>query len=437
MKSGFRFGHACAALCMTGAAAAAPDWQAMLPRERVSLAGLEAAPLTRAELTLAGADGTEHAPNFLALPVRGDGGAQVLLAGGAADGLRWAAGGIVLARREGRFDLDGTAVSLPLGPGRLYASVERRHWGPSPFGSLILDGASRALPAAGWRKTAPEPFASPWFAWLGPWRADLFAGRLSNDIGPGDVKLLGARLEVEPVPGLRLGASRVLQWGGEGRPQTLGSLLRALAGLDNFEDGSDRSVEPGNQLAGVDARWTLPLDSRHRVSVHGQAIGEDEAGHWPSRYLASAGGEIATVLAGGASLRLFGEWADTMAGRAFGRAYPGAAYRHPLYPAGYAQRNEPLGHPAGPDVRLASAGMAWRRGPASLLLMAHRGSAPRRGIDAELRLALPEGLALGLAATQWRGPLGRERGLQLRIELPLDRVRATPAVRSASSAGSS
>jgi hypothetical protein len=393
-----------------------------LPRERVTLGALDAQPVPRAALTLAGAADDARSPNLLGLPLQGRSGARLSLAGGSADGLRWQLGGSLRLQDSQPADLEGSGVSVPLGPGRAYLSVERRHWGPSPFGSLILDGSARALPAVGWRKTSAQPFAWRGLSWMGPWRTDAFAARLSNDAGPGGVKLLGWRLEIEPLRGLVLGGSRVLQWGGQGRTQSFGSLLRGIAGFDNFES-LDRSAEPGNQLAGFDARWTLPWGGPWRFSLHGQAIGEDEAGHLPSLYLASGGGEIATTLADGTALRLIGELADTMAGRAFGDAKPGVAWRHPLYPAGYTQRNGPLAHPVGPDVRLASAGFALQRGPVRVLAMAHRGSEGRRGLGGELRLASDRGLALGLAASHWRDATGRDRSLQLRLEVPLDELR--------------
>lgn len=437
MRRSCRCCPALAALCLAGAARAG---EPALPREQATLAGRDAEPITRAELSLAAAADPGRSPNFLALPLRGRSGVSALVAGGDRQGLRWQFGGTRYEQGGHRADLDGSGASLPIGPGRLYASVERRHWGPSPFGSLILDGGSRPLPAVGWRKTSARAFETPVLAWLGPWRTDVFAGRLSNDVGPRGVKLLGWRLEIEPLRGLELGGSRVLQWGGEGRPQSPGSLLRALAGLDNVEDGADRSAEPGNQLAGFDARWTLPGDGPHRVALYGQVIGEDEAGHWPSRYLAGAGAELATRLERGGALRLFGELADTMAGRAFGQGLPGVAYRHPLYPAGYVQNDEPLAFPAGPDVRMASLGAAARQGPTRVLLMAHRGSGPLRGLAGELRHTFDGGMAIGFALSQWHDGLGRERGLQLHIEIPLEALRApdvTPAARSAWRAGSS
>ena len=420
------------AMALSSTHAAEPAW----PREAATLGARDAEPVVRAEFALAGAADPGRSPNLLGLPLQGRSGAQGRVSGGEADGLRWALGGSVIDAASQRSDLDGTALSLPLGPGRVYASVERRHWGPSPLASLVLDGSARALPAIGWRKTSAETFAWPVLAWTGPWRTDFFAGRTSNDIGPGGVKLLGWRLEIEPMHGLVLGGSRTIQWGGQGRPQNPGSLLRAIAGFDNFE-APNPAAEPGNQLAGFDARWTLPWGGPWRLSLHGQAIGEDEAGHLPSLYLASGGAEIATRLDDGTALRLVGELADTMAGRAFSDGKPGTAYRHPLYPAGYRHRNELLGHPVGPDARMATLGLAAQRGQARVLLMAHRGSEGRRGLAGELRFAFDAGPALALAASQWNDTAGRERGLQLRIEIPLDSLRATPAARSAWPAGSS
>lgn len=403
-----------------GVLAAEPE----LPRETYTLSGRDAEPVARAELILAGAADPGRSPNFLALPLAGRSGAAVLFADGDAQGLRWSLGGSLQDQPGQRADFEGTGLSYPFGPGRLYASVERRHWGPSPFGSLILDGAARALPALGWRKTSGEAFDLPVLKWLGPWRTDLFAGQLSNDVGPSAVKLLGWRVEIEPWRGVVLGGSRVLQWGGAGRPQTLGSLARAILGIDNFEAGTDRSVEPGNQLAGFDARWTLPWGEPLRFTLNGQAIGEDEAGHMPSRYIVSGGGEVAGTLADGTALRVFGELADTQIDRWFrGSGFPGSAYHHSLYPAGYAQRNQPLAYPAGGDVRIASLGLAAQRGTTRLLLMLHRGDEGRRGLAGELRHAFDGGPTLALAATEWHDALGRERGLQVRVEIPLERLR--------------
>jgi hypothetical protein len=159
------------------------------------------------------------------------------------------------ARDDHPWTFDESAISAPLGAGRIYASVERRHWGPSWTGSLILDAAARPVPAIGWRKDDPRPFADAPFSWLGPWRTDLFIGELTQRTGPEHARLIGGRFQFMPLDGLELAISRTMQWGGSGRPESAGSLFRALIGEDNMDSG-DTSSEPGNQLAGYDARYT-------------------------------------------------------------------------------------------------------------------------------------------------------------------------------------
>lgn len=370
------------------------------------------------------------APALLARPVQGDTGVQWLFGGARDGGWRWRFGGLVRERRPFRADLDGSELSVPFGPGRAYASMQRRHWGPAWSGSLVLDGSARAVPAVGWRKTAAVPFQHPWLAWLGPWRGDAFIGQLANSAGQDGVKLVAARLEIAPLPGLEVGFARVMQWGGEGRPESLRSLLRGVLGSDNV-DGSDRSEEPGNQLAGLDARWTLRPAADVAFGVYGQAIGEDEAQKLPSLYLGSAGLDLALAARNGRpSWRVFGEVANTVAGGAFGRGRLATAYRHPLYPAGYVQRDAPLGHPAGGDVHLATLGALLDAGRLSALVMAHRGSAlaatpqfPQagrvHGLDAEMAWRLPQDFVVGVSLAHWRDAAGRRNGLQLQWRVPL------------------
>ncbi len=53
---------------------------------------------------------------------------------------------------------------------------------------------------------------------------------------------------------MELGASRTLQWGGEGRSESWDSLWNAIKGNDNvYDSDEDRS----NQIAGFDARLNL------------------------------------------------------------------------------------------------------------------------------------------------------------------------------------
>lgn len=312
--------------------------------------------------------------------------------------------------------LDGSSLSTAFGAGRLYASVERRHWGPAWTGGLILDAASRAVPAVGWRKDAPAPFASPWLGWLGPWQLDLFAGQLSQESGPARAKLFGARVQAMPLAGLEIGLSRTIQWGGRGRPETLRSFWNALVGRDNYDDrASSDANEPGNQLAGGDVRWQLRLGERWATSLYAETIGEDEAGNLPSRRLLTFGLDAAYDVPG-LHLRVFGERADVTMDTGSGSPprYVGA-YRHPIYTAGYTQLGSPLGHPAGGDVRLWSAGIYAGAGRWSGALLGHRGRAfptaqlypgggKLGGVQGELAWQVDARSTLGVVLARWRHP---------------------------------
>jgi len=322
-----------------------------------------------------------------------------------------------------QFSLDGTELSVPLAAGRAYVSAMRRHWGPHWSSSLIYDAAAPALPAFGWRKTDATAFEIPWLSWLGPWTADFFAGRMSGHIEPRYPWLIGARVQIAPLPGLELGASRVIQWGGKGRPQTARSLWRALLGIDNAKPGQRPEDEPGNQLAGFDARFTVRASDTQTFSIFGQAIGEDEAGGMPSRYIGSAGADAAFKL-GDASLRVFAEGANTVMGGIAGEPRPGSTYRHHLYQQGYTLQGRPLGHPAGGDVRLGTLGVLGDHGAVAAMLMVHGGKAydrallfptpgALRGGDAVLSWRADQNVRIGASVTHWRDPVSRQTRVQL------------------------
>ncbi|WP_227634162.1 capsule assembly Wzi family protein, partial [Klebsiella pneumoniae] len=75
-----------------------------------------------------------------------------------------------------------------------------------------------------------------------------------------------------------LGASRIMQWGGEGRHESFSSFWDGFTGKDNT--GTDN--EPGNQLAGFDFKFKLEPTLGWPVSFYGQMVGEDESGYLPS-----------------------------------------------------------------------------------------------------------------------------------------------------------
>ncbi len=311
--------------------------------------------------------------------------------------------------------LEHSEAVLPLPLGELFAGVLARHWGPGWTAGLLLDGGAAPLPSFGWRADGARA-DSAWLSWIGPWSAEVFAGRLEGHESPARPWLIGMRLAIAPVPGLELGAARVLQWGGRGRQENARTLLDGLIGRDNVPG----AAEPGNQLGGFDLRWTAPwpsgraarTDGLRTVSVYAQAVGEDEAGLMPSTWF-GLGGIDATLSAGGALWRPFLELADTLAGRMTGDPRPAVAYHHHVYRQGYTHAGRLLGHPAGGDVRLASLGLIADDGPRRGMLMLHAGRAGAAaqcfpsharltGLDLAASFDLPGGRArAGAAWSVW------------------------------------
>jgi hypothetical protein len=382
------------------------------------------APLNEGLTAAVGGPGSDS-PQLIPAEIQGRAGVR-LVADIVDDGaLRVSAGVAWRDQAQTPWSFEGSAIAFGLseqpGYGELYASVERRHWGPGWTGSLILDGAAPAVPAVGWRRREATASESPWLAWMGPWSADVFFGTLQGHVEPARPYLIGLRLQMQPGEGLQIGLSRALQWGGRGRDQSLTSLTRALLGQDNVGyNGVTDSNEPGNQLGGVDWRWIF--GERRRFSLYGQVVGEDEAGHLPSANLLVLGADGRLPTPFGA-LRVFVEWTDLIAGDFSGGARPGTTYRSHLYQQGYTQDGVVLGHPAGGDVRLGSVGAMLQNDSAGAMLVAAVGRAeptaqllsPGRvvGLNAAVHADVDEGLRIGAGLWWWSDTAGRRAEAQL------------------------
>jgi hypothetical protein len=230
-----------------------------------------------------------------------------------------------------------------------------RWWGPGWDGSLILSNNARPIPALSFDRTRTDPFESRWLSWLGPWDVSVLFGQMENDRTVPDARFFAFRFNFRPLPSLEIGLSRTAQWCGEGRPCDLDTFIDLLIGRDNRGgDGIGEDNEPGNQLAGFDARWTTALLDQP-LAVYGQLIGEDEAGGFPSRYLAQAGMETRGTWKHRSYL-LFLEVSGTSCD-VLKDDINNCAYNHSIYQTGYRYRGRSVGHSADNDALIVSAGL--------------------------------------------------------------------------------
>lgn len=222
------------------------------------------------------------------------------------------------------------------------------YWGPGHDGSLIRGDATRPVYGLTMQRAQQSAFETPWLSWLGPWQYQAFAGQLDDYQAIPDAKLIGLRLTAQPLTYLELGASRAIQWGGEGRPESFSSFWDALVGDNNVYGNTPN---PSNQIAGFDARLNLLPLVNLPMSVYGQYVGEDEAGLLPSKKMYLAGVDYSSSLAN-RPYQVYAEWVDT---RTNGEVR-GISYNHSRYTDGFYQHGFSLGHGLGGDAEMFSLG---------------------------------------------------------------------------------
>ena len=245
-------------------------------------------------------------------------------------------------------NVEGSYLAGKLWNQWLIAGQIPTYWGPGHDGSLIRGDASRPVYGIIAQRAVQNAFETKWLSWIGSWQYQAFAGQLDDYKAIPGAKLLGLRLTAQPLPYLEFGASRILQWGGEGRSESLDSLWNAIKGNDNFDSADD---DKSNQIAGLDFRLNMQPLLQIPVGIYGQYVGEDEAGLLPAKKMYLAGTDFSSTYKN-MPYQLYAEWADT---RTNGQV-DGVSYNHYVYTDGYYQHGFPLGHAIGGDGQMYSVG---------------------------------------------------------------------------------
>ena len=250
---------------------------------------------------------------------------------------------------DDKVNLEGSYVAGKVWNQWLIAGQIPTWWGAAHDGSLIRGDASRPVYGVTVQRDVQHAFETKWLSWIGEWQYQAFAGQLQDYAAIPDTKLIGLRVTARPFASLELGASRMLQWGGQGRPESLSSLKDAILG--NKDNVHESSLELSNQLAGID--FSLQLNSLLNIParVYAQNIGEDEAGGLPAKKMYLAGVDFSSHYRN-MPYQLYAEWADT---RTNGKTQ-GISYNHSIYTDGFYQQGFPLAHAMGGDGEMLSTG---------------------------------------------------------------------------------
>jgi len=269
-------------------------------------------------------------------------------------------GSVVANPEDGKqWRADGSYLGVNVGNFMISAGLMERWWGPGWDGSLILSTNARPIPTLTLERNYTDAFKTRWLSWIGPWRASIALGQAEgHDVAVPDVRILEARVNFKPQPWLEFGLTRTAQFCGGDRPCDWDTFTDMLFGRDNVGEGDDPLQEPGNQMAGYDMRVRSPWKALP-MAFYTQWIGEDEAGGLPSKFIGQFGLEYWGASPWG-GYRIRSEYADTAC--VFNQdAEFNCAYRHGIYPQGYAYRGRIVGHSLDNDSRMFSiAGLLTR-----------------------------------------------------------------------------
>ena len=261
-------------------------------------------------------------------------------------------------RKDEGLELDGSYIAARLGNWSASLGKVDRWWGPGWDGSLILSTNARPIPAISLDRRISEPFENKWLSWIGPWSFHSFIGQMEEERHVPHPFLWGIRVDVNPtiLDGLEIGMFRMMQLGGDGRPEGLSTWVDAFLSQDNYGANSkhqDKSKEPGNQLAGVDIRWR-PWDLP--FAIYGQVVGEDEDKFLPNALIFQYGFEFWSNLPNGTA-RIFIEYADLTSFWWTDDPHTrNVTYNHSIYNDGYRYRGRSVGHWADTDSKIFSLG---------------------------------------------------------------------------------
>lgn len=257
---------------------------------------------------------------------------------------------------EFQASLDGTYLAQRIDNWILYAGWLDTWWGPGETTSLILSTNARPFPKVGFMRSNPHAFETPWLSWIGPWQFTGFMGVLPDSRQVSNPLMFGLRLSISPIPGLELSGSRIMMFCGSGRPCGINTFFKGFFGNTNVDDPAQQALDPANQIAGFDARYSNQIFGQP-FEIYGELTGEDAAYSsiglpLPSR---NAGVLGASVWNGwgdeGATWKVNVEYSNSTANFLEKKIY-GYFYESGAYPDGYRFYDRAIGDSLDADAEL-------------------------------------------------------------------------------------
>jgi Capsule assembly protein Wzi len=174
------------------------------------------------------------------------------------------------------FEGDTTPTGTMLSFGMEYAQIDlgyRDHWwSPMTDSSMLISTQAATMPSVTISNYTP---ISRWGLRYEAFLAEMsdssniaFQGGLTS----GNPQLFGLHVSIQPLPGWSLGVSRIMQYGGGDREESLGEAIDAFFNPSDT-DNTGTDADFGNQIASFTSRFLLP--SSVPLAVYFEYAGED------------------------------------------------------------------------------------------------------------------------------------------------------------------
>jgi membrane-associated phospholipid phosphatase len=164
------------------------------------------------------------------------------------------------------FTADYADWSLSLGKQSLW-------WGPGDGSALIL--SDNAEPIYMFRMTPEKAFEVPLLSRvLGPFKTDFFVGKLSGNQFPPRPVIHGENVSFKPTRNLEIGFSRLVEFGGVGRPLTAGAVWNSYVSVKSSVNYR-ASANPGKRTSGFDVSYRVPF-VQSGLTIYTESLAADD-----------------------------------------------------------------------------------------------------------------------------------------------------------------
>lgn len=243
--------------------------------------------------------------------------------------------------------LDDSYLAYRLGNWIFRAGAVEQFWGPGVDNSLIMSGNAKPLPALSVTREKSTAFETPWLSWIGQWGFTAQMAKLETTRVVSDTLLWSTRVNFRPIQQLEVALSWSAQWAGDGQRGSAGDFIDVITGQTTCIDGNvncDSQLESkiGNQLAGIDIRWSDTLFNQP-YAVYASTIGEDASSQFKPADRAYLFGVQTTQRLYDQNLLINVEYIDTGVSCQADSISENCYYEHSTYKSGYRYHGRTIG----------------------------------------------------------------------------------------------